>query len=161
MRRRWTRALRLPHFRAPRGLARGSADVRFDAHYGLNSDIAPCPKSAKLGSQRQELQRQELKRWGGLRRWLIRLRLQARKSNLLLGFTAFLSSLDPVRTSHHQYPVDDIPVFLIPRLVSLPGLVPWLTKYSLCSAALLWLHRVHSNFSSQLNSSHSPTAGIF
>jgi hypothetical protein len=25
----------------------GSADVRYAAHYGLNSDIAPCLKSAK------------------------------------------------------------------------------------------------------------------
>jgi hypothetical protein len=26
-------------------------DVRFEAHYGLNSDIAPCPKSANTGSR--------------------------------------------------------------------------------------------------------------
>jgi hypothetical protein len=32
-----------------RGGARGSADVRFPAHYGLNSDIAPCLKSANSG----------------------------------------------------------------------------------------------------------------
>jgi hypothetical protein len=26
-----------------------SADVRFEAHYGLKPDIASCPKSAKTG----------------------------------------------------------------------------------------------------------------
>jgi hypothetical protein len=33
---------------APNGRADGSADVRFEAHYRIKTDIGPCPKSADI-----------------------------------------------------------------------------------------------------------------
>jgi|ERR1700674_2414298 len=49
------RALRRNHL-GPRDVRVG--DVRFNAHYGLKSDIAACPKSAKSGHPRRFRPRQ-------------------------------------------------------------------------------------------------------
>jgi hypothetical protein len=51
---RYSSPIRLPHAKPPKPRRRRAlADVRFNAHYGLKSDIAPCPRSAIFGLMRR------------------------------------------------------------------------------------------------------------